>query len=277
MKTFYKFGYKLKTGTITYRRSSVFYRKFGTGSKKLFCFHGYGESGETFNFLEPIVGTGFTLIAFDLPFHGQTQWNEGLNLTIDDLIEIINRFVDESEMFCLLGYSMGGRLALHLLETIPQKINQVFLIAPDGLHKNFWYYFSTQTLAGNKLFAYTMRYPAWFLMVIKFSRSIGLVNKNIFGFAFQFLDNATNRMLLYQRWTAFRKIKPNLSYLKKSIRQNNVQVKMLFGKYDKIILAQHGLKFQHGCENKIFVTEINAGHQLLRSKYAGEIARLFNS
>lgn len=267
----------MKAGTITYRQSSVFYREFGTGNKKLFCFHGYGESSETFSFLEPIVGTDFTLVAFDLPFHGQTQWNEGLVFSVHDLGKLIGQFVGANEKFYLLGYSMGGRLALHLLETIPQKINQVVLIAPDGLRKNFWYYFSTQTLVGNKLFAYTMKHPAWFLTMIKFGKLIKLVNKNIFGFAYQFLDNATNRMLLYQRWTAFRKIKPNLSHLKKIICQNNVQVKMLFGKSDKIILAQAGLKFRQGNEDKIFVTEINAGHQLLRSKYAGEIARLFNS
>ena len=266
----------MKTGNISYRQSSVFYRQFGTGNKKLFCFHGYDENSETFVFLEEFLGEQFTLLAFDLPFHGQTEWKEGLIFTVDDLIKIIHGFVDETEMFYLLGYSMGGRIALHLLEFIPQKIQQVVLIAPDGLHKNFWYYFSTQTFVGNKLFAFTMRHPAWFLAMINFSKSTKLINKNSFSFTQHFLADEMNRMLLYKRWTAFRKIKPNLSLLKNLIRQNSVRVNILFGKFDKIILTKHGNNFQQGIENKVSVAEINAGHQLLREKYTGEIVKLFN-
>jgi Predicted hydrolases or acyltransferases (alpha/beta hydrolase superfamily) len=267
----------LKTETISYQHSSVFYRQFGTGNKKLFCLHGYGEDSETFVFLEPFLGKDFTLIAFDLPFHAKTEWNEKILFTIEDWVKIINRFIDKNELIYLLGYSMGGRLALHLLEIIPERICCVKLIAPDGLHRNFWYYFSTQTFIGNKLFAYTVKHPAWFLTLIKFSGSIKLINQNLFNFSFQFMNDKTSRVLLYKRWTAFKKIKPNLFHLKKIIQQNSIHVNMLFGKFDKIILTKDGIKFRKGTENKVFVTEIEAGHQLLRSKYADEIVKLFNS
>ena len=114
------------------------YRRFGDGNKMLFCFHGYGEDALTFSFLEKNLGNEFTLIALDFPFHGLTEWNEEFLLRIDELIEIMNK-ISSVQSFSILGYSMGGRVALKLLQIIPDRIEKIILLAPDGLHNNFWH------------------------------------------------------------------------------------------------------------------------------------------
>ena len=105
---------------LTYKSSLIHYRKGGEGKRLLFCFHGYGESSESFAFLETPLDREFTLVAIDLPFHGKTDWREGLYLDPKDLLAIIRQIgtglPGANQPWWLMGYSMGGRVALSLLD-----------------------------------------------------------------------------------------------------------------------------------------------------------------
>ncbi len=265
----------MESHQLPYRNSYIHYLKFGRGTKYLFCFHGYGEDASSFLFLEKSLGHDYTLIVPEMPFHGQTIWNEELEFSITDLKQIINTIVPlELQTISLLGYSMGGRICLALLQTIPSNIERVVLIAPDGLHKNFWYWLSTQTNIGNTLFRYTMKKPHWFFGGMKMLQRIGLMNKSIFKFAHSYLDDSNERDMLYKRWTIMRKFKPNASSVTKVLRKNNIPLRMLFGSYDRIILAKRSTSLDKQ-NDTIHVKTIRAGHQLLKEKYAKDIAVLF--
>lgn len=263
---------------ITYKQSKFACYKYGQGKKWLFCFHGYGETGKTFAFLEPHLGTDYTLFALDLPFHGETEWNEGLLFTSADLWSIINQITESlHQPISLIGYSMGGRITFKLLADNINRIDNVVLIAPDGLHGNAWHWFATQTLLGNQLFGFTMKHPNWFFTLLKLGNRFGLVNKSIFNFVHYYLDDAKQRMELFSRWTTMRKFKLNLHFLRKNIYNNKKKVVLFFGKHDQIILTSKGKKFQKELQNFIIINELEAGHQLLKEKYADEISAAFGS
>jgi pimeloyl-ACP methyl ester carboxylesterase len=265
----------METHFLTYKNSRVHYLKFGSGTKFLFCFHGYGEDAYSFLMLENTLGRDHTLIAIDLPFHGKTEWKESTEFTPADLQRIINSIVPlELQTISLLGYSMGGRISLALLQEIPSRINSVVLLAPDGLHRNFWYWFSTQTGIGNKFFGYTMKNPHWFFGGMKFLRSLNLLNKSIFRFAHSYLDDQQERELLYKRWTTMRKFVPRSSAITSALRQYHIPLRMLFGSYDRIILSKRSTQLDKQ-NDTIQVKTIRAGHQLLKEKYAKDIAALF--
>ena len=76
---------------IRWRSSTIHYNRLGHGSEWLFCFHGYGEQGSSFDLFEELLGDAYSLIAIDLPFHGQTDWQEGLSFPVVDLIQIIDQ------------------------------------------------------------------------------------------------------------------------------------------------------------------------------------------
>ena len=271
---------EVKTQIIQYRQSFISIYFFGKGDKWLFCFHGYGEDGSSFQFLKNFLGDEYTLVAIDLPFHGRTNWNEGLLMAPEDLISIIDLIIaangnsEKQNKISLLGFSLGGRVALHLLQTIPSRIERVMLIAPDGLHLNFWYALGTQTNWGNKLFAYTMKQPDWFAPLVNFGYKIKLLSKSIVRFTHRYLDDAQERTLLYERWTTMRKFKPNISAVKKAIENYKIEIRLLFGSYDKIILSNRSSFFNDNPHVKIKVIE--AGHMLLKEKYAEDIASLFS-
>jgi pimeloyl-ACP methyl ester carboxylesterase len=257
---------------LNYKNSVVNYYRFGTGPKLVVCFHGYGENARGFEFLSHSVGSQFTLYCVDLPFHGQTRWNDGLSFTETDLLEIIEQILKNSKSrFSLLGYSLGGRMALSIYKLIPEKIDKMVLLAPDGLKVNGWYWLATQTWLGNKFFAFTMERPRWFFALLRLMNRFSLVNTSIFKFVNHYISDATVRQLLYTRWTTFRKIKPDLHQVKKEINNNGTQVRLLYGQHDRIILSSVGEKFRKGIEKNCSLTIINAGHQVLHKKHGEEI------
>jgi pimeloyl-ACP methyl ester carboxylesterase len=268
----------MQSATISFRSSVIHFIHAGYGNKVVICFHGYGETGQSFEFLSRYLSPeSYTIIAIDLPFHGQTEWNEGLNFTQSDLLEIIRQINHQlipqgsSYKLILIGFSLGGRAALSLYQEISNEVEKIVLMAPDGLKVNFWYWLATQTWLGNKFFAFTMKHPTWFFRFIKLLNKIKLVNTSIFKFVTYYVEDEKARNLLYRRWTALRKLKPDLDYIKSLIKKTNTPIRLLYGKHDRIILSSVGEKFKKGIEERCTLTIIHSGHQVLHEKHVKEI------
>ena len=260
---------------LLYKHSTIHYLLLGAGEKTAICFHGYGEDAGSFEFLEERAGKEFRFITIDLPFHGKTVWNEGLNFTTTDLQAIVEAILKEAGLknhsVTLVGFSLGGRMVLSLYESISHQIEKIVLLAPDGLKVNFWYWLSTQTLLGKRLFRFTMEHPNWFFRFLKLINALGFVNRSIFKFVNYYIDNKNIRQLLYQRWTCLRKLRPNLAVIKKQITDRNTQVRLLYGKHDRIILPVRGEKFCKGLGENVKLSIIESGHQVLHDKHWKEI------
>src|SRR5262245_46887284 len=116
--------------SFPYKNSEIGYHVFGHGSTPIVCFHGYGEDGESFLFLEKYLGDQFSLIALDLPFHGITNWREKV-FSQDDLLAVIKELLVVNGFSCgnsnvtLLAFSLGGRIALNVYELMPSSIIRI--------------------------------------------------------------------------------------------------------------------------------------------------------
>ena len=144
-------------------------------------------------------------------------------------------------------------------------------MAPDGLKVNFWYWLSTQTWLGNKLFALTMKKPGGFFGFLKLLNKLKLLNASIFKFTNYYIGDPEARRLLYSRWTSLRKLKPNLTRIKSFVKQQNTAVRLVYGKHDRIILSSVGEKFKHGIEGQCELIVIHSGHQVLHEKHVEEL------
>jgi pimeloyl-ACP methyl ester carboxylesterase len=170
-----------------------------------------------------------------------------------------------------MGYSLGGRMALGLYEMNSSMTRRLILLAPDGLKVNFWYWLSTQTWLGNRIFRYTMYHPAWFFAMLKIFNRLGFVNASIFKFVNYYIGDAGVRQQLYARWTALRKVRPGIGVIKKNIPAFRTRVHLIYGRHDRIILPSVGEKFRKGIESFSHISIINSGHQVLQEKHVGEI------
>ncbi|THU41780.1 alpha/beta hydrolase [Niastella caeni] len=271
----------MRTAFLPHRLSRLHYCWFGAGQKILLCLHGYGESQQTFHFLEKYIPPEYTVFTIDLPFHGKTEWNEGLRFTTADLLEIIETLVVKHNLqtskITLLGYSMGGRVALQLLQAIPGRIEKTILLAPDGLKVNFWYWLATQTCIGKRLFGFTMKHPGWFFSLLQAGNRLKLINQSVLKFTRYYIHDTTVRRQLYERWICMRAIKPDLTFIKKLIRSHQLPVRLLYGQYDRIIRHERGEKFRSGIESFCTLHIIQTGHQVLQEKYANQIIQLIQS
>ena len=259
---------------ITYRQSNIFCRRSGDGPKLLFCFHGYGEDSSVFDVLESKLGQDYTIYAFDLPLHGKTRWQEGMACSPAMWLEIVERCIPDNAKVTYLGFSMGGRVALSLFQLKPEVCDKLFLVAPDGLTMNTWYWLSTQTRLGNRLFRYTANNPGWIFRFMQAGKRLRLLNKSVHKVAHRYLSDDDQRTKLYERWTLMRRFKPRLDIIKEQVQEHEVKLVLLFGRYDKIILSAHGQQFIQGIEEYAQVRIIQAGHQLLKEKYVPIITEM---
>jgi len=264
----------MESGQLHYKNSVIQFYKFGGGPKQILCIHGYGEDATTFGFLDSYAGNEATFYAFDLPFHGKTIWKEGLVVYQKELLEITNLLLpQQTNNFTLLGYSLGARIALSIYEKIPNRVEKMVILAPDGLKVNFWYWLATQTWCGNKLFKLTMYHPQWFFGFLKLLHKLKWVNTSIFKFVSHYIKNPEIRKSLYKRWTALRKISPQPTQIKTEIAKRETSVRLVYGNHDRIILSSTGAKFMQGIEANCTLTVITSGHQVLAEQHAAALVK----
>lgn len=140
-------------------RIILHYYKFGTGTKNMLCFHGYGMHGKQFKVVEEPLGNQYTFYGFDLFFHKETKLK-------DQSLEVVKRGISKRELsklflsfcqkndistFSILAYSMGSHFATSLVEEIPEQIDEVFIAAPSSLKPGKFLRFLSGNKVGNKL------------------------------------------------------------------------------------------------------------------------------
>jgi hypothetical protein len=119
-----------------------------------------------------------------------------------------------------------------------------------------------------------MNDPKWFFAFLDGAGKMKLLNESIIKFVHHFLDNKEERILLYKRWSIMRKFKPRIATLRKVCTEKGIPLRFVFGRHDRIILGKRADVFKN--ESNIRVKLIDAGHQLLKPKYAQEIAALLS-
>ncbi|MBX3012198.1 MAG: 2-succinyl-6-hydroxy-2,4-cyclohexadiene-1-carboxylate synthase [Caldilineaceae bacterium] len=102
----------------------------GQAASTLVLLHGFTGSSESWADHLPLFATAYRTIAIDLLGHGQTDApaepaRYSMAASADDLMAILTLVAPGP--IHLLGYSMGGRLALYLALTYPERIRSLIL------------------------------------------------------------------------------------------------------------------------------------------------------
>ena len=242
----------------------------GESSSLLICLHGYGENAQSFAKLQSTLGGLYTIIALDMPLHGQTEWNEARPFEKADLHAVIRLLLEQQQkfVFSLMGYSMGGRLALCLLEELADQVQELFLVAADGLRDNPWHRFVTRTSIGNWLFKQVTYHPRPFFWLLNTCHSLRLINASIYKFVQFSMDKLEKREKVYLVWTLMRNMKPDRKLCRRLLARYKVHTLLIFGRYDRVIPSVVGIRFMDGtfpCEMLV----LEKGHQLI-SEELGE-------
>ena len=217
--------------------NQIAYQKIGDGATVLLAFHGFGQSNQAFSSLETPLGGQFTIFAIDLFFHGNSKYAGSQLLTKADWHRLVAAFLQAHHItrFSLMGFSLGGRFALATVEAFADRVDQLFLIAPDGITHNIWYRLATSSAPGRRLYRYVLRHLT---LLSKMGHTLvwfGLLNRSLMRFAERSLSRPKQRHQAYQSWTQFRKIKPDLNAIAKALNNSPVQIQFFIGAFDRIV------------------------------------------
>ena len=222
---------------FTFADGHITYQKFGTGPATVLAFHGFGQSSTNFEPFGTIAGEKYTLFAIDLLLHGNSRYSGNQLLTGTDWQRIITDFLVSQNIgrFSLMGFSLGGRFALATVEAFADRLDQLILIAPDGITRSFWYQLATGSVLGRNLFQYVLRHLPFLTAFGHALTRLGLLHRTAMRFVEVSLSTPEQRELVYQSWTQFRLIRPDLDKIANVLIAKEIQVRFFTGAFDRIV------------------------------------------
>lgn len=238
------------------------YTQYSSGNNFILAIHGFGQNKYHWSFLKDHFENA-TLIAIDLPFHGASKWVNDL-ITLEELDEIICAFKHQFqfEKLNLIGFSMGARVCLNIVNRFPALVNKSFLIAPDGLHHNFWYTLATRRSIGKSIFKYIAVKPKPILKTFDRLHQVKLLKEGNYNYFKEQFANKTYRINLYKVWNGLSALVNDIPTTIKTLNQHPIDVTLIMGQYDKIINIKYGEAFKKLVPKTQFHV-LKKGHRLL--------------
>ncbi|MEM8526552.1 MAG: alpha/beta hydrolase [Bacteroidota bacterium] len=251
---------------FSHQNGKIAYRKFGAGEELLIAIHGFGDRSSLFDVLEDGLGKKYTVYAFDLPYHGQTEWNKEYFDKVDVLsfIELVLE-QEQRQEFALMGYSMGGRIIQILLPKIISQVTDLYLIAPDGIETKWMFNFNILPPFVRRVFQRLLQNPERFFKIIGWIYERKFVTKFIHDFAYNHLKTANRRHRLFCTWNALHHFKTKPKKFKKLLRAHQLSTNLYYGKRDEVIRASSGEWLKAGLLN-VQLYLLDEGHLLIGEK-----------
>ncbi len=248
------------------------YKQFGTGKSLVLAFHGFNRPLEDMQIFESILEKDQSIISVHLFDHGASTWPEQFNIeegiSLFTFQELLIAFLSElkTDSFSLIGYSLGGKICLSILEMNAFNIERTLLIAPDGLYTNPFYRLLIGTRMGRSLFRSVAKNPRKVLGITDRLKSLRLIDAKLHRFVHVHLGEGNrfeDRMRIYNSWLAFQHFRPNLRRILELVEKERVDLKIIMGKQDSVIKAKHGKRILKLGLNKGCLHYLNQGHQLI--------------
>ncbi|MBK6987606.1 MAG: alpha/beta hydrolase [Bacteroidetes bacterium] len=251
---------------------------YGNGSKKMLIFHGFDNEATEFEPLSTFLPE-YTLISVNLFFHGNSTASEKsvqLGLSHAGFIKLHQVLMDKfpAEKYDVMGFSLGGRIALMFFQLFTDKVDRLILLAPDGLKPTTMYRFITRNKYGNKLFRRVMKNPDRLIAFGNGLMKLKLLDEKKIRFLKYNMENELRRQKVYDAWMIYRFILPDIAAIKKIIKERSSRVDLFFGKFDVLMRPSLGTKFKNGLGENCKVHVLQTGHQLISEKNLEVIAGL---
>ncbi|MTI29447.1 alpha/beta fold hydrolase [Xanthovirga aplysinae] len=227
---------------VSYKGAQLHYAIYGDGPKAVLAFHGYGQSHSEYFCFHEVFGDEYTLYSFDLFFHGNSTWHlKDKPISEEFFLQIIQQFLikHQIERFILLGFSMGGKFALSCLKGFPEKVEELLLIAPDGVKTSFWYTLVTWPKVFRNYFKRIIFRPNPFFKMLHIFQRLGIVHKSLGRFASTQMDTYRKRRRVYFTWVVFRKLTFNMAEISKLINQHQIKTQIFMGRFDRVITIKN--------------------------------------
>lgn len=249
--------------------------RFGSGPQWLIALHGYGQEASVFRHFAELHHDNYSLLVIDLAYHGtQSKMLKGFvfdetyaRLWMQTILEQL-----AISKIGLLGYSIGGRISMSIAAWFPEHIEELILIAPDGLPVSRTYRCLTGTLAGQMLFRKFISSPGIAFLLIRLVERLRLLPMKVADYFRNEISTEEKRQQLFDTWMAYRKCLPQTRSLRAQSTKGTLPVMCILGKSDKVIPFRKARRFALKQFASVQLLELNMGHNLLSEKAMKQIS-----
>lgn len=95
----------------------------------LVLLHGWGLNLRVWDGLVRELASSFRIITVDLPGHGRSPWNPKARTPAEQAWQVHATLESLSKRYSLLGWSLGGQIALDLAAAVPGSVERLVLVA----------------------------------------------------------------------------------------------------------------------------------------------------
>ncbi len=240
------------------------FQEKGAGNQLLLCLHGYRQRKEMFHPLFGTVPSGWKIILMDLPLFGETTWhNPKAGISPAFLRQLWQALLQRfpQGQWHVLGFSMGGKIAMALQLAAPRPAAVVILLAPDGIRPNPWHRF-VSSRPGQYFLHRLNQHSAFVLSLSQWLYDRKWLSTFSYRFAQRNFASAELRELLETQIRLYAPLHFRLASLVQHSRQYPTQWHILWGEQDRVIPWQTALVFQKRLpETQLHL--IPAGHMIL--------------
>jgi pimeloyl-ACP methyl ester carboxylesterase len=255
----------MQHGFIEISNGRIHYSRYGNGNRLLIALHGFGDQGDHFHKLQ---NDAYTIYAPDLPFHGESEWLTD-SYGKEDLLELIEAIctLEGKKSFVLLGHSLGGRIALALLDEVGKKLSALFLLAPDGV-KTRWMHLPDLAPRLLRTFAKKLlRNSRWLLKTSRVLRRARLLDPFIDSYLHFHFHTEKRKKRLLDTWVSTAGFRFRAGAVRNKLINLNIPVRVIAGKKDKLISIAALQKLARGIPGaELFILE--KGHRLIDEETA---------
>lgn len=214
--------------------------RIGSGSKYVWAFHGFAQDGTAFRKPFQKLLSEYTVLAPDLPLHGQTvlqrpRWGKEDFL---HLFELLSEETPSNVQPICIAHSFGARCVVASLPELPHSIAQLILLQPDGFstHQAQWLQGvppRLQALLGKLLLH---RKPL--LPLARRLRRLGLLDAHSLRFLETQLKDAATRRRLLGTWRAIPHFKVNPDAFLQELAHRQLKALLVTGQHDALICSK---------------------------------------
>jgi pimeloyl-ACP methyl ester carboxylesterase len=227
--------------------------------------HGYSNNSSLFTELAAYLRPQCTTLAIDLPGHGHTRWEEDDALTYNALRNLVETICHDYNVgkISLLGFSLGGRVALSILKAIPERIHSLTLLAPDGLHTHPALSYTNNSWLGRFILRDVHKTPARYQRLLQLMHRRRVVTEGVYQFLQYHLNQTSLNSTFKISGLALRKLYPKPEQFRKVFASYPVPVHLIMGTEDPVIPIRHGTAFAARFPKQVQLHPVRKGHRLL--------------
>jgi pimeloyl-ACP methyl ester carboxylesterase len=259
----------------------VHYHEYGSGPKPMLAFHGYGMTGKQFHVLEQSVLNEYHVYGFDHFFHGESSldnWSEK-QILAGMPREMVRQYLEEwfkihgRQRVSLMAYSIGSNIALILLEEFPDLIDEIILMAPDGLAGYKGFQFLQHKPVGRLLFR-TATKSNWLMpTILKTLKRLKTIDDSLYTIAYNEVDTPKKRHDVYYTLNLIRYLQPDVKKVVELINQYQIKCRLIFGR-DDLLFPKKPVMPVIGLLDQVYVHEVPMGHWLVTTQLDNYLVNL---